>query len=242
MADVRANPGPAGAALVRALRRELRAHADPARAAGAQAYMKSEMPYYGLDAKTLRAVCKQVFAAHPLASFDEWRRTVLTLWHEATRREERYAAIELAGARAYRAHQTLDTLPLYEELIVDGAWWDLVDGVATHRIGDLLRAYPREMKKLLLAWSKCDDIWKRRTAILAQVRFKSATDTRFLYACIEPSLARKEFWLRKAIGWALRSYAWHDPREVARYVKENEARLSGLSKREALKNVGRASR
>lgn len=228
----------ADAALLRALRRELRAHADPARAAGAQAYMKSAMPYWGLDAKTLRAVCKRVFAAHPLASFDEWRDTVLALWRDAKRREERYAAIELTGLRAYRAHQTLDALPLYEELVVDGAWWDLVDAVAVHRIGPLLRAHPREMRKVLLAWSRCDDLWKRRTALLAQVAFKGDTDARLLYACIEPSLARKEFWLRKAIGWALRAYAWHAPEEVARYVKENEARLSGLSKREALRNVG----
>jgi 3-methyladenine DNA glycosylase AlkD len=225
------------AALVRALRRELRAHADPARAEGARAYMKSTMPFHGLDARTLRAACKRVFAEHPLGSFEAWRGTVLTLWREARHREERYAAIELTGLRAYREYQTLDAVPMYEELIVDGAWWDLVDAVAVHRIGPILRAYPREMKKLLLAWSKGDDLWKRRSAILAQVAFKKDTDTRLLYACIEPSLARREFWLRKAIGWALRAYAWHAPGEVARYVRENEARLSGLSKREALKNV-----
>jgi len=199
--------------------------------------MKSAMPFYGLDAKTLRAACKRVFAAHPLAGFAKWRHTVLTLWREALHREERYAAIELSGHRLYREHQTLDAIPLYEELIVDGAWWDFVDAVAVHRIGPILRQCPREMKKLLLAWSKGDDIWKRRSAIIAQVAFKKDTDTRLLYACIEPSLLRREFWLRKAIGWALRAYAWHAPEEVARYVRENESRLSGLSRREALKNV-----
>ena len=88
----------------------------------------------------------------------------------------------------------------------------------------------------MLAWST-DDMWKRRSAILCQNKAKTATDLPFLYACIEPALESKEFFLRKAIGWALRQYAWTDPAEVTRYVRANEARLSGLSRREALRNV-----
>jgi 3-methyladenine DNA glycosylase AlkD len=93
------------------------------------------------------------------------------------------------------------------------------------------------MKKTMLAWSHCDDLWKRRSAILCQITFKAETDLDLLYRAIEPSLSSKEFFLRKAIGWALRQYAWTDPREVARYVRANEGRLSALSRREALKNV-----
>lgn len=216
---------------------ELRAHADPARAAGAQAYMKSAMPYYGLDARTLRAVCKRVFGAHPLPTFAALQRTALGLWSKAAFREERYAAIELTGHRFYRVHQTLDAMPMYERFIVEGAWWDYVDVVAIHRVGPILRAHPREMRKTMLAWAKCDDVWKRRSSIIAQVSFKGDTDTGLLEACIAPSIERKEFWLRKGIGWALRSYAWTEPRWVARYVKAHPE-LSGLSRREALKNVG----
>jgi len=86
-------------------------------------------------------------------------------------------------------------------------------------------------------WSTDDDMWKRRCAILCQNRAKRATDLAPLYDCIEPSLESKEFFLRKAIGWALRAYAWTDPDEVRRYVTENAERLSGLSRREALKNI-----
>jgi 3-methyladenine DNA glycosylase AlkD len=93
------------------------------------------------------------------------------------------------------------------------------------------------MKPALLRWSRDENLWKRRTAILSQLTFKMGTDLRFLYACIEPSLGSKEFFLRKAIGWALRQYAWTDPDEVLRYVDRNRDRLSGLSRREALKNV-----
>jgi 3-methyladenine DNA glycosylase AlkD len=93
------------------------------------------------------------------------------------------------------------------------------------------------LKKAMLAWSQCDDLWKRRTAIICQLSFKKDTDLALLYACIQPALDSSEFFLRKAIGWALRQYAWTDPEEVIRYVREHEHRLSGLSRREALKNV-----
>jgi 3-methyladenine DNA glycosylase AlkD len=86
-------------------------------------------------------------------------------------------------------------------------------------------------------WARGPDLWKRRAAILCQLRRKRETDLALLYDCIEPNLADREFFIRKAIGWALRAYAWTDPREVKKYVKANRARLSSLSIREALKNV-----
>jgi 3-methyladenine DNA glycosylase AlkD len=112
-----------------------------------------------------------------------------------------------------------------------------VDGIATHRLRELLVRCPEPMRRTMLAWARDDDLWKRRSAILCQIGLKQDTDLDLLYACIEPSLGSKEFFLRKAIGWALRQYAWTDPREVVRYVRRNRGRLSPLSKREALKNV-----
>jgi 3-methyladenine DNA glycosylase AlkD len=102
----------------------------------------------------------------------------------------------------------------------------------------VLRNHPQPMKRTLLRWVRGKDMWKARSAILSQISFKADTDLPFLYACIEPSLASDEFFLRKAIGWALRQYAWTDAAVVMRYVRANADRLSGLSRREALKNVG----
>jgi 3-methyladenine DNA glycosylase AlkD len=87
-------------------------------------------------------------------------------------------------------------------------------------------------------WSTDEDLWKRRVSIICQISFKKDTDLKLLYANIEPNLAERNFFIRKAIGWALRAYAWTDPKEVARYVAANESTLSGLSRREALKNIG----
>jgi 3-methyladenine DNA glycosylase AlkD len=226
-------PGP----LLAALRRELARAGTAERAAGARAYMKSAMPFHGVDTETLRAICKAVFALHPVTSAPRWRRDVLTLWRGAQFREERYAAIGLTGDRRARPFQTMESLPMYEEMIVTGAWWDTVDSLASKRLGEVLRNEPAPMRKAMRAWSRSDDLWKRRSAILCQITFKKDTDLDLLFGLIEPSLGSREFFLRKAIGWALRSYAWTDEKPIVRYVEENRARLSPLSIREALKNV-----
>ena len=146
--------------------------------------------------------------------------------------------MELTGIRQAEAYQDMSALPLYEEMIVTGAWWDYVDALAKARVGGLLRRHPAPMRRKMLAWSRCDDLWKRRSAILCQLAFKEDTDLDLLYACIAPALDSREFFLRKAIGWALRQYAWTNPREVRRYVRAQGERLSPLSRREALKNIG----
>ncbi|GAA4990330.1 3-methyladenine DNA glycosylase AlkD [Nonomuraea thailandensis] len=221
--------------LGKAVRLALQEAAEPGKAEAMQAYMKSTMPFLGVQAVPRRAALRRVFAGHRLDSAPEWRRAVLTLWREAEYREERYAAVELSGYHLYREFQTLYTVPMYEEMIVSGAWWDLVDELATHRVGGLLAAYPDSMRPLMLEWAHDGDLWKRRTAILCQNRFRSRTDTALLYACIEPSLSDNDFFARKAIGWALREYAKTNPGEVVRYVRAKG--ISGLSRREALKNI-----
>jgi 3-methyladenine DNA glycosylase AlkD len=224
-------------ALLLRARRELRRIADPRKAPWMQAYMKSAMPYHGVSAPLLRACCKQLFHDTEFTTRDTWCARVLELWRGARYREERYVAIALAGDKRGAAFQTPKAMPLYEEIIVNGAWWDYVDDVASHRVGPILRDYPRPMRKKMLVWSKSANMWKRRTSIICQLGFKRQTDLDLLYACIEPSLDSKEFFLRKAIGWALRQHAWTDPAEVKRYVRRNKHRLSPLSIREALKNV-----
>jgi len=230
-------PRPSVTRLQRAVRQALTAAAEPARAPAMQAYMKSEMPYLGVPAVPLQAACRAVFSNYPFASAESWRADVLGLWRGAKYREERYAAIALSGHRKAKDFQTLDSLPMYAELIVSGAWWDYVDVLAAHRIGPLLAAYPSPMRRTMLAWSRSRDLWKRRTAILCQLGFKTSTDYELLFSCIEPSLASKQFFLRKAIGWALRQFARNDPNAVRKYVRDHASELSSLSRREALKHL-----
>ena len=113
--------------------------------------MKSSMPFHGVDVTALRAICKRAFAAHPLEDAAAWRKDVLAIWRGARFREERYAAIELTGDRRARPFQTMAALPMYEEMIVTGAWWDLVDALASKRLGEILRNEPRPMRKAMRA-------------------------------------------------------------------------------------------
>jgi 3-methyladenine DNA glycosylase AlkD len=223
--------------LLRKLRKALQLAGDPAKALVMQAYMKSAMPYHGVPTPLLRRVCKTTFADVQYATAAHWQAQVLDLWRNARFREERYAALYLAGDKRGQPFQRLSAVKMYEELIVTGAWWDYVDDIASHRIGPILRDYPAPMRRKMLSWSKSNNLWKRRTAILCQLGFKAETDLELLYACIEPSLGSREFFLQKAIGWALRQYAWTDSAAIKKYVRLNRTRLSALSCREALKNI-----
>ena len=223
--------------LTRSLRTEMSKVANPERARAMQAYMKSAMPYYGLSRPQVRGVCMAVFSEREFGSCVRWKSAVLELWRGARHREERYAALYLLRARRYRECVGAGLMPMIEEMVETGAWWDLVDELV-HTVGELLRNHPTEIKPVMRAWSTDPNLWKRRVAIICQLSFKGDTDLGLLYANIEPNLGDREFFVRKAIGWALRQYAHTDPGEVARYVRAHEAKLSGLSCREALKNIG----
>jgi 3-methyladenine DNA glycosylase AlkD len=223
--------------LLSQLRTALQQAGDPIKAPVMQAYMKSTMPYHGVATTPLRQICKTTFAHLQFSTADDWRAQVLHLWRNARFREERYAALYLAGDKRAQAFQSLSAMPLYEELVVTGAWWDYVDDIASHRVGPILGRHPAPMRRKMLSWSKARNMWKRRTAIICQLGFKEETDLQLLYACIEPSLGSREFFLQKAIGWALRQHAWIDGAEIRNYVRRNRSRLSALSCREALKNL-----
>jgi 3-methyladenine DNA glycosylase AlkD len=224
-------------ALVKEVRAGLKDAGDPIKAPQMQAYMKSLMPYRGVSAPVQRAMWRKIFGQYPLMPEEQWRGVALELWRKAEYREERYAAVAFTDLKMYLRYRTMDAVPMFEEMIVTGAWWDFVDAIAGHHLGDVLRSDPRRMNPLMRRWSTDEHMWKRRASILCQLGFKRETDLDLLYACIEPNLGDKDFFIRKAIGWALRQYAWTDPGEVKSYVKSHRDRLSPLSVREALKNI-----
>ena len=225
--------------VVSTIRTALAAAGDPERAAAQQAYMKSQMPFRGITAPQLRSLLRPILAdaAREISERRECEEAVRELWDGATHREERYAATALTGHRAFRGWQDPDTLPLYRHLVVTGAWWDHVDEVAANRIGPILLSHKEEVTPQVEQWIEDEDLWLRRTAILCQLTFKERTDLGLLRAAIEPNLEDPSFWIRKAIGWALRQYARTDPDWVRATVAEYDGRLSGLSRREALKHL-----
>ncbi|WP_121258539.1 DNA alkylation repair protein [Nocardioides ferulae] len=230
--------GGADDGLVRRLRAALAERADPARGEAQQHYMKSAMPFLGLGSPQLRDALRPVLGPWRPPDRPTWEATVLLLWEEATHREERYAAIKLVRHRQARGWLDPEALPLLRHLVVTGAWWDLVDELATHPIGDVLAAYRPEVTPVMLGWADDRDLWTRRAAVLCQVGDKAETDAGLLRAVVEANAEDPTFWLRKAIGWALRDYARTDPDWVRAEVDRLGDRLSGLSRREALKHLG----
>jgi 3-methyladenine DNA glycosylase AlkD len=217
--------------LVTSIRTALRHAADPAIAPGQQAYMKSAMPFLGVRMPAVRALVRE--AARDAADATVLRDAALVLWREATFREERYAALALMALKPLRGDPAL--LPVHEEMIRTGAWWDLVDEAA-HRLREIFDADPELMAVEMRVWADDDDLWVRRAAIISQIGRRAATDLDVLDYAILASVHDPEFFLRKAVGWALREYGKHDPGWVRRFVSQHPE-LSPLSRREALKNL-----
>ena len=199
------------------------------------------MPFHGVTSPELRRVVRPLLAARPPADRATWEATVRELWDGATHREERYAALTLAEHRAARAWQDPATLGLYRHLVVTGAWWDLVDWIASRLVGGVLLAHREAVTSVMDDWAVADDLWLRRTAILSQLAQRHATDTGLLERCVRANLDGSpfgsEFFVRKAVGWALRQHARVDPEWVLALVDSLGDGLSGLSRREALKHL-----
>ena len=200
-----------------------------------QAYMKTDMPFYGVQKPARAAVLRDLVRDFPPRDRAEYEEMVLALW-QLPHREEKYLA--LGVARNFEKYVTPEALLLYRRLIQEGAWWDLVDEVATHLICDLVVGYPDLVWTRIDTWIDDDDMWLRRSAIICQVGAKESTDSARLFRFCEARAFEKEFFIRKAIGWALRQHARIDPDGVAGFVMAHRVQLSGLSYREATKHIG----
>jgi 3-methyladenine DNA glycosylase AlkD len=139
--------------LVAAVRAGLAELADPAKAPRMQSYMRSAMPYRGVAAPERKKLTGQLFKDFPLADRAAFVKAAHLLWRNAEFREERYAVVDLTGYRGYLRWQRPDLLPLYEELITSGAWWDHVDEVAIRRVGPILHGFPDELTPTMRAWA-----------------------------------------------------------------------------------------
>lgn len=212
----------------------LAARADPVKAAGMRAYMKTQMPFYGVQKPGRVPILRVLVADFPPADHEEYEALVLGLW-QLPHREEKYLA--LGVARSHRRFVVPDSLPLYRRLIVEGAWWDLVDEVATKLVRVLVTSYPEEVWNEVESWVDDPSLWLRRAAVLSQIGAKEQTDAARLFRFCRKVASEKEFFIRKAVGWALREYSRTDPDAVARFVQAHRSELSPLSVREASKHM-----
>lgn len=213
----------------------LAANADDDRAVAMAAYMKTDMPFYGVTAQARKVISRRLATEFPATSRSDYELAVRALWH-GSHREEKYLAV--AYARSFQRYVTLSSLPMYRLMITQGAWWDFVDEIAAHLVGTVLFNQRDQLTPRMEEWTTERDMWLRRTSILAQLRHKAATDTELLGGACTRNMEDTAFFIRKAIGWALREYAKTNPTWVLAYVSHHQREMSGLTYREAMKHLG----
>lgn len=206
--------------------------ANPADAQPMSDYMKNIAPFFGVKAVPRRQIQKELFKAYAALPESDWEQVLKALYAEPERELHQMATDWL-----YHRRKTFSTttVRLIEWLITHNSWWDTVDTLATKSLGEWAAKFPEEAAPAIRHYIASDNLWLNRSAIIHQLNFGDKTDTDVLTATILPHLESKEFFLRKAIGWALRQYARTDPNWVRRFIHSHP--VSGLSKREALKHL-----
>ncbi|MEU4236456.1 DNA alkylation repair protein [Actinoplanes sp. NPDC026619] len=219
--------------LLARLDNDFAAERDPVRAAAMAAYMRDQFSFAGLPAPALRAVERSAFAGLPRPSAEDLREFARACWARPER-EFQYAAVDYL--RKHQPDADAEFLPVARELIVTKSWWDTVDPLATRFVGDLVRRHPL-LTEVMDAWSADDNMWLVRTAILHQLNYGTSTDTDRLFGYCRRQAAHPDFFVRKAIGWALRQFARTDPAAVRAFLDAHRTQLSPLSIREAAKHL-----
>ena len=212
------------------------AYAENASAENAVAmakYMKGHFTFYGLKTGTRRALLKTALVNHKAEVKEHAREIALQLYGKAER-EFHYAAIEILLKELKKNFLKEDML-LIEKLVVTHSWWDSVDTIAKYLVGGYLQHYPEDTLKVIGKFSSSENMWLNRCAILFQLGYKKETNAVLLFSECEKHRRSKEFFIQKAIGWALREYAKTNPQAVKNFTAM--ANLKPLSTREALKNI-----
>jgi 3-methyladenine DNA glycosylase AlkD len=219
-------------AFSQSLRQVLVANARPESAPVMAAYMKDRFPFLGLKRPEWESLVFPLFADAPMGE-DGLHASARLLWAQP---EREFAYVTAALLKKKSKALTPATLGLLEELIPQKAWWDSVDALTCHVLGPLVLKFP-ELQTQMDRWSECESLWLRRAAILHQLGHKKNTDTERLFTYCQNNSTQDDFFIRKAIGWALRTYYSVDSVAVRGFVTENQKILSPLSIREALKHA-----
>jgi len=206
--------------------------ANPEQRDGMKAYMLNQFDFYGIKTPERDKIVKAYIKANPLKTIEEVNGIARKMW-AFKEREWQYAAIDV-----FRYHH-----PLWEEQVIDliesclttKSWWDTVDGIGSDWIPVYFSSYPNQIIPVTERWNQSDNIWLQRSSILFQRSYKKNTNTHLLAKYILQHQLSKEFFIQKAIGWALREYSKTNPAWVKSFVESHD--LAPLSKREALKKM-----
>jgi 3-methyladenine DNA glycosylase AlkD len=213
------------------LYKELMAASDPKRKAGAEAYMKNQFRFIGMDTVSRREILKKFISKNGLPGYEDLERIIKECFE--LEREMQYCAIELAAK--YSKVWEMSFIEIIGFCIMNKSWWDSVDAIASLLSGPYFKKYPSKIKSVTGGWNRSDNIWLQRSSLLFQIKYRDTTDNALLSKYILRLSGSREFFIQKAIGWILREYAKTNPDWVKKFVAANN--LKPLSVREALRNV-----
>ena len=208
-------------------------NANPAQAAPMKKYMRDHFEYLGIKTPQSLALQKEFYSSQGLPETADLDTILRDLW-ALPEREFQYVAVGLLGRCEHKI--PAEFIRTLEYLIVTKSWWDTVDNLAGGTVGLHFRRFPDVRQKYLPKWRASENFWLRRTTILFQLGYKQDTDFDLLCEIIRENLGSKEFFINKAIGWALRQYARTDPNAVKKFVNATKE-MNPLSRREAMKHL-----
>lgn len=210
----------------------LKAAGNPEKAEQMNAYMRSKFEFYGVQGPERKHLLAQALKTHGKPNNRELKEWLYPMWNNEYR-ELHYCAQELCKrVKLYAIEKNIDAI---EWLLTHQSWWDTVDYLSTNVVGHYVKQHPKTGMATILKWNNSNHLWLIRSSILFQLKYNEATDFQLLQQLIQPHLKSDEFFIQKAIGWALCQYAKRSPDEVRLYCAT--ASLSPLSKREALKHL-----
>lgn len=207
-------------------------HANAGKAAWSKAYLLNQFEHFGIETANRRKLSKDYMKQNPLLSLKQLEAVVRECF-TLPQREYQYFAVELMSFHKQLWDES--SIQLMEHCIVEKSWWDSVDHLASECLTYYFRIFPEQILPITSKWNKSNNIWLQRSSIMFQKAFKQHTDTALLSRYILHCKDSKEFFIRKAIGWALREYSKTNPEWVKQFVSKNK--LHPLSEREALKRL-----
>lgn len=194
-------------------------------------YMKNNFTYFGIKTEKRRAIFKSNYEQNKVEVKSNFRAIAWELF-QMKEREFHQTAIDLL-LKEFKKKYVLEDIQLIEKLIITNSWWDSVDTIAKYILGGYLLQFPSETLKVIERFSNSENMWLNRSAILFQLSYKDKTNFEILKSECEKHKDSNEFFIQKAIGWALRDYSRFNPKGVETYV--NSTNLKPLSRREALR-------
>jgi 3-methyladenine DNA glycosylase AlkD len=195
-------------------------------------YMLNKFEFFGIPSPLRKQLTGQFTKLNGNPVHDQLDETVKLIW-QMPQRELHYAIMEIASRKVYLADD--ERIHLFEWMIANQSWWDTVDYIASNLVGPWLFRYRHMTGEVTSHFMQSGNLWLQRTVLLFQLKYKRNTDQDLLYRYIKELNSSKEFFIRKAIGWALREYSKNNPSSVLEFTANTE--LSPLSRREALKVI-----